>query len=292
MSGPVMMGHLILEWLARKELPRIPEPQLVMDDPIKIEAFMASGRENGILAFLYLFNSLQAAPLIKAGDRVLDLACGPGNQLMQMARINPQAHFVGLDASACMLDRAGAAMARSAISNVELVQGDITTLKPFANASFDCALCTMSLHHLPNVSSLKHAMVEAGRVLKPDGGAYIVDFGRLRRSSTQQFFAHDNSKLQLPEFTEDYLNSLRAAFSFDELSSAISLLKIESAIYRTALAPFMVVAKSSARRTLDAATINALKTIYAEMTADQQKNFRVFSRWFRAAGLRLPCELC
>lgn len=291
MSGPVMIGHLILECLARKELPRVPEPQLIMNDQLQVEAFMASGRENGILAFLYLFHSLQAAPVIKAGDRVLDLACGPGNQLMQMARINPRAHFVGVDASASMLARAEATMTRNNIRNVQLVQSDIRILEGFAKDSFDCVLCTMSLHHLPDMSSLRMAMTEAARVLKPDGGVYIADFGRLRRSSTQRFFAHDNSAHQLPEFTQDYLNSLRAAFSFDELSQAIALLGIDTTVFKTALAPFMVVAKSKPRRDLDEITRTEMKKIYSQMSAEQQKNFIVLSRWFRSAGLELPCEL-
>ena len=291
MSGPVMLGHLILECLTRKELPRIPEPDLIMDDPIKIEAFMESGLEDGVLAFLYLFHSLQAAPVIRAGDAVLDLACGPGNQLLQIARLNPSANFIGLDASESMLERASATLKRNGISNVQLVHGDMRKLENFASNSFDCVLCTMSLHHLSDVASLERAMTEAGRVLKPDGGTYIADFGRLRRRSTQHFFAHDNAKYQLPEFTEDYLNSLRAAFSFDELSKAIRLMKVDAAIHRTALAPFMVVARSKARRDLDAITVATIKKICAQMSVDQQKNFRVLSRWFRAAGLELPCEL-
>ena len=291
MSGPAMLGHLILECLTRKELPRIPEPQLVMDDPIKVEAFMARGREDGILAFLYLFHSLQAAPIIRNGDRVLDLACGPGNQLMQMARLNPHANFIGIDASESMLERASAAMRSNGIDNVQLVHGDITNLKNFPSKSFGCVLCTMSLHHLPDVLSLIRAMTEAARVLENDGGAYIADFGRLRRHSTQHFFAHDNSQYQSPEFTEDYLNSLRAAFSFDELSKAVSLLNIDTRIYKTALTPFMVIAKSKPRRDLDTHTIKMFKEIHSKLILDQKRNFLVFSRWFRAAGLELSFEV-
>jgi len=285
-----MLGHLILECLTRKELPRIPEPDLIMDDPIKIEAFMESGLEDGVLAFLYLFHSLQAAPVIRAGDAVLDLACGPGNQLLQIARLNPSANFIGLDASESMLERASATLKRNGISNVQLVHGDMRKLENFASNSFDCVLCTMSLHHLPDVLSLNRAMTEAGRVLKNDGGAYIADFGRLRRRSTQHFFAHDNSQYQSPEFTEDYLSSLRAAFSCDELSKAISLLNIETRIYKTALTPFMVIAKSKPRRDMDAHTMKMFKEIHAKLTVDQKKNFRVFSRWFKGGGLELACD--
>ena len=288
MSGPVMMGHLILERFARKELPRIPEPDLIMSDPQKVEAFMESGREDGILAFLYLFHLLQVAPIIREGDRVLDLACGPGNQLAQIARLNPRAHFIGVDASANMLERAGITLARSGIANVQLRHGDIRDLHDFAPRSFDGVMCTMSLHHLPDIASLQRAMAAAARVLKPNGGIYIADFGRLRRRGTQEFFANDNAAYQLPEFTRDYLNSLRAAFSFDELSAAIAQLNAAVTMHSTALAPFMIVAKSKPRRELDSVTQQSIKNIFSQMNAEQQRNFVVLSRWFRSAGLALP----
>ena len=50
MSVPAMMLHLVLERLSRRESRRVPEPNLVMDDPAQNAAFMESGGEDGILA--------------------------------------------------------------------------------------------------------------------------------------------------------------------------------------------------------------------------------------------------
>ena len=290
MSVPTMY-HLILERLSRHLPPRVPEPELIMHDPSQTAAFMEAGRENGILAFIYFYHALQITPVVRNGDRVLDLACGPANQLAQIALLNPLAHFVGLDASANMLDQARATLARLGVGNVALVSGDMTRLTGIDSFSMDCVICTMSLHHLPDLEALSSTMCEVRRVLKPGGGLYFVDFGRLKRASTQRFFAEDQRDRQPAQFTQDYLNSLKAAFSVAELSNAVAVLGPDVARHVTALAPFMVVFKSADRRELDAATRQLARELYRRMSMEQQKSFQSFARWFRAGGYDLPCTL-
>lgn len=286
-----MLIHLILERLAWRVLPRVPEPELIMQDLAQIAAFVEAGREDGILAFTYFFHALQITPVVRPGDRVLDLACGPANQLVQVARLNPRAHFVGLDASANMLDRARATLERCDISNVELVAGDMTCLTDIDNAVMDCVICTMSLHHLPDLAALAATMREVRRVLKPDGGLYVVDFGRFKRTGTQRYFAQARRDSQSVQFTQDYLHSLRAAFSVEELSGAAALLGPGIVRYLTPQVPLMVLFKSAGRRELDAATQRLARELYGRMTMAQQKDFQGFAHWLRGAGLALPCAL-
>lgn len=291
MSGPVMLAHLVLERLSRSTQPRELEPELVMDDLVQNEAFELAGREDGILAFLYLYQALQITPLVCPGDRVLDLGCGPANQLVQVARLNPQAHFTGLDASAEMLDLAHATIRRCGVDNIELMSGDMTKLDGFADASFDCVISTMSLHHLPDETALAATLRAARRVLKPAGGLYLVDFGRLRRVASQRYFAEDRSDVQPEAFTRDFFNSLRAAFSVDELSRAAQVFGGEVTRHATALAPFMVIFRSVARRKIDAQTMQIARVMYRQMSAGQQKDFRLYARWWRTGGLDLPFAL-
>lgn len=291
MSGPAMLAHLLLERLSRRVLARIPEPDLVMHDPAQVAAFVDCGRDEGLLAFTHLFHALHITPLVRPGDRVLDLACGPANQLAQVARLNPQAHFVGLDASATMLEVARTTLAHSALDNVELSTGDMTRLTAFGDASMDCVMCTMSLHHLPDTLALAHTLREVRRVLKPGGALYLVDFGRFKRTRTQHFFAHDRRDCQSARFTQDYLQSLQAAFSVAELRDATTPLGPDVVCYLTPLAPFMVVFKSMARRALDANTQSRMRQAYAGLTPAQQQDFRVFARWFRGGGYALPCTV-
>jgi len=286
-----MLAHLILERLSRRELERFPEPDLVMQDPTQVAAFVESGREDGVLAFTHFFHAAQITPLIRPGERVLDLACGPANQLARVAMLNPLAHFTGLDASPTMLEVARRTLRDAGVPNVQLMAGDMTHLHGVADGSMDCVVCTMSLHHLPDQSALQAAMGEMRRVLKPGGGLYVVDFGRLKRASTQRFFTLDRRNCQSEQFTRDYLHSLRAAFSLAELSSAAAVLSAGVLRFVTPLAPFMVVFKSAPRRALDPATELALRQQFARLSATQQQDFRVFARWFRGAGYALPCAL-
>lgn len=290
MSVPTML-HLILERLSWHELSRVPEPELIMHDPYQTAAFMEAGREDGILAFIYFYHALQIAPVVRDGDRVLDLACGPANQLAQIARLNPRSHFVGLDASANMLGQARTTLTRAGVSNVELLSGNMTQLTGIDDASMDCVISTMSLHHLPDLAALSSTMREVRRVLKPSGGLYFVDFGRLKRASTQRFFSEDWHERQSAQFTQDYLNSLKAAFSVEELSNAVTVLDPGVVRHLTALAPFMVAFKSADRRKLDTATRKLAQELYERMPTIQQQNFQAIARWFRAGGYDLPCTL-
>jgi ubiquinone/menaquinone biosynthesis C-methylase UbiE len=286
-----MIMHLALERLARRASVRVPEADLVMSDPTQNAAFRDAGREDGILAFMYLYHAVQITSVISPGDTVLDLACGPANQLVQIARLNPESRLVGLDASPVMLREAHATLQRCAIGNTELVLGDVTDLSGFRDGSMDCVVCTMSLHHLADLAALERAMREAGRVLKAEGGVYVVDFGRLKRLRTQRYFAQDWRQEQSEAFTQEYLRSLRAAFSADELTRAAVALGSGIERHVTPFAPFMVVFKSRSRRTWGADTRRLAHDLYGRLAPVQKRRFQILARWLRGAGCDLPLAL-
>lgn len=288
MSASVLI-HLLRERIFWRKQPRVPEPDLVMESVAQASSFSQAGETGGVLAFLYLYNALQITSVLRPGDRVLDLACGPANQLMQIAHLNPDVRFVGLDASPAMLERAQSTLARAHVSNVELVQGDMIRLINLEDASMDCVICTMSLHHLPDQAALCATLREVRRVLKPQGRFYLMDFGRLKLLRTQRFFADDLR--QSAQFTEDYFNSLRAAFSVEELSAAVAPLGPKMQRHVTVLAPFIVVFRSPFQRPMDPQTLQRAKEAFASLSAAQQDNFRSVANWFRISGYALPCDL-
>lgn len=284
-----VLTRLLHERISWHKQPRVPEPDLVMESVAQTVAFSQAGDALGVLSFLYLYNALQITTVLQPGDRVLDLACGPAHQLVQVALLNPAVRFVGLDASPAMLECAQGTLARAQVDNVELVQGDMTRLTGLEDASMDGVICTMSLHHLPDQVALCTALREVRRVLKPQGRFYLVDFGRLKRLSTQRFFAEDLQ--QSAQFTEDYFNSLRAAFSVEELSAAVAPLGPDVQRHVMVLAPFLIVFRSAFRRPLDAQALQRAKAAFAKLSAVQQDNFRSVADWFRISGYALPCEL-
>jgi ubiquinone/menaquinone biosynthesis C-methylase UbiE len=291
MSVAAMIGHLLLERLSRRVLPRIPETALVMEAPGQIQAFQAGGRDDGILTHIYFFHTVMSLPVIRPGDTVIDLACGPANQLAQIARLNPDTQFIGIDASPNMLELARATLTSNRIDNVTLRTGDITDPLDIDTGSIDCITCTMSLHHLPNTAALHKTMREIRRILKPGAGVYFADFGRLKRGATQKHFAYDRIELQSEQFTEDFLNSMQAAFSLDELSAAIQEIGAPIENFQTALAPFMTIFRSAARRSIDAELEATIKSLYENLTARQKRDFNNMARWFRLGGLRQPCKI-
>lgn len=288
MSAPAMIFHLLLEQLARHPLPRIPEAAAVMEDPQQVAAFADSGKDQGILNYIYLFHALMSAPLIAPGDVVLDLACGPANQLLRHARLHPDAHFVGMDASMRMLELAEQNLRQAGVHNVSLQQGDMTRLDGMAAASTDVVLCSMSLHHLMDNTALQHCMQQIARILRPLGGVYLADFGRLKRRATQRFFAYDRMDLQSPAFTADFLNSLQAAFSLTELQQAAAMLAQAPSCFHTALAPFMVVLRSAPRRVVDPGLQQRVQLAYQQLGPGERRDLHNLLRWFRPGGLRLP----
>ena len=286
-----MIGHLLLEKLARQVQTRVPETDLIMQAQDQVVAFMEGGRDEGILAYIYLFHAVMSLPVICPGDTVIDLACGPANQLAQIARFHPDTRFIGVDASPSMLALARGTLAANRLDNVTLQQGDVTQLTGFADQSADAVICTMSLHHLPDTAALAATMREIGRVLKPGGGVYLADFGRLKRAATQRFFAYDRQELQSDQFTADFLASMRAAFSTAEFTTALAEIGSPVHYHQTALAPFMIIGRSAARHPIGADLAAQVKASYAALSAGHRRNFDNFTRWFKAGGLELPCNV-
>lgn len=103
---------------------------------------------------------------LSGGERVLDLACGPGNFSRRFARITGQDGFVvGLDASPTMLAKGVAEARAEGLANIVFVRGDATAL-PLRDGSVDCVCCFAALHLFAEPFG---ALDEMRRVLGPGG---------------------------------------------------------------------------------------------------------------------------
>lgn len=248
MPNPALIPTFLRECLVSRSLPREPEPDLVMDDPHQVAAYVEAGRIDGVMAAAYLFHSARISQVIQGSQTVLDLGCGPATQLAQIAQFNPKISFTGLDLSSNMLADARRHVEALGLENVELRQGDITRLDAFADHSLDAVISTMALHHLPTLEHLEKCFAEVRRVLKPGGALYLTDFGRLKSLYSVIFFAYINARHQPHLFSLDYERSLRAAFLKEDFASLVakyfpSGVRVES----TFKVPFLVIAKTADR---------------------------------------------
>ncbi|HMJ72828.1 MAG TPA: methyltransferase domain-containing protein [Solirubrobacterales bacterium] len=139
---------------------------------------------------------------IEPGDRVLDVACGPGNFTRDFARAASDGLVVGIDASAPMLD---VAVRDTASDNVAYLRGDASAL-PFRDGSFDAICCFAALYL---IEEPMRALAEIVRVLAPGGRvALLTSCNRgplpaevtspvVRRLSGVRIFARDELKRTL-----------------------------------------------------------------------------------------------
>ena len=100
---------------------------------------------------------------------VVDIGCGEGYLTIEAARWARR--VVGIDRSAAVLTRARQLAERRRVSNVTWKRGDIQRL-PAADASFDVALLSQTLHHAADPGRAVH---EAVRVLRPGGRVLVLD---------------------------------------------------------------------------------------------------------------------
>lgn len=103
-------------------------------------------------------DALLAAAGIRAGARLLDVACGPG--FVSEAAAARGAGPVGLDVAVAMVERA-----RRRCPGLTFVQGDAQQL-PFADATFDAVTLNFGILHLAEPDA---ALAEARRVLVAEG---------------------------------------------------------------------------------------------------------------------------
>lgn len=278
------------ELLSRQSLRRTPEPDLVMSNPDNVEEYRRAGLIDGNGASLYLFSAIQLCQLIRPGDRVIDLACGPANLLLMVAELNPEAKFVGVDLSPEMLGCAEALRQSTGVRNVRLERGDITQLEGHADKSVDVVMSTLSLHHLPTLDLLTGCFAEIARVLRPDGGLYLLDFSRLKRKKTVEYFSYQRTQGLSRFLSEDYYNSMMAAFHLEDYRRLLPQLSGLRAprIAATFGVPFLAQIGTAPRTEATPRQQAYLRRYWDSMQKDQRKDFEAMRMFFRLGGLSVP----
>ncbi len=113
---------------------------------------------------------VHAAVAASPGERILDVGCGPGFYVAELAhRVGPSGAVVGVDGSPQMLS--AAASRTIGYDNVSLHEADVTSL-PVASESFDAALSVQVLEYVHDVPA---ALAEMRRALRVGGRVVLWD---------------------------------------------------------------------------------------------------------------------
>jgi len=147
--------------------------------------------------------------------RLLDVACGTGRTLHQIARAHPAMRLWGVD-----LSPAYVRLARRRLADVDEVALAVENAEqlPFADATFDVATSVYLFHELPR-NARRNAVRELFRVVRPGGLVVIEDSAQLVESAeigtALRQFPRDFHEPFYADYLEDDLAAMLAAQGFE-----------------------------------------------------------------------------
>lgn len=199
---------------------RIPEPEL-MEDAAQAEAYDRADFSESHGRRVDLFAARYGREL---EGEALDLGCGSGDILERFARKYPKARFTGLDGSASMLELAKARMARAGLlGRMDFVQALLPT-QDIPRKNYAVVMSHSLLHHL-HTPEVLWDMVK--RHASDGSFIFIAD---LRRPDSEAEAARIVDALSGDEpevLRRDFYNSLRAAFTAEEVKAQLQAAGLE-----------------------------------------------------------------
>ncbi len=143
------------------------------------------------------------------GKRLLDVACGTGRTLAQLADTHPDLKLYGLDLSPYYVQEARETLAD--VPNVSLVAENAEAM-PFADELFDVVTSVYLFHELPR-NARRRVIAEMRRVLRPGGLLVIEDSGQYAEAEEIRPF--------LDRFPEDFHEPFYKDYLKDDLAVAL-----------------------------------------------------------------------
>jgi ubiquinone/menaquinone biosynthesis C-methylase UbiE len=138
----------------------------------------------------------------------VDLGCGPGSLVKELALRFPQLLVIGLDISLPMIKLA---KERTRIENVAFVVADVHHL-PFQTQSIEMIVSHGAMHHW---RELHRALAEVKKVLAEKGFVYLSDLKR----DTPDELVEEIAALLNENQGRAFLNSIKAAYTVEELAA-------------------------------------------------------------------------
>lgn len=112
------------------------------------------------------------------GDKVLEIGCGTGRNLVKLAQAYPEARLIGMDVSQEMLATAAASTARAGLaSRIALFHADATAFNAWGLVGFPCFERVMISYALSMIPPWRKALAQALDLVAPGGSLEVADFG-------------------------------------------------------------------------------------------------------------------
>jgi ubiquinone/menaquinone biosynthesis C-methylase UbiE len=169
------------------------------------------------------------------GKRLLDVGCGTGRTLAQLAGAHPDLKLYGLDLSPFYVQEARETLAD--VADVSLVAENAEQM-PFADALFDVVTSVYLFHELPK-RARRRVFAEMYRVLRPGGLLVIEDSAQYAESEAIRVF--------LDRFPEDFHEPFYKDYLRDDLAVALAECGFAVEGVRPCFVAKVVVARKPAR---------------------------------------------
>ncbi|NVM38586.1 MAG: class I SAM-dependent methyltransferase [Candidatus Lokiarchaeota archaeon] len=186
------------------------------------EVATAFEKMTNFLPFKLLYRKvLSQLNVFNLKNSFVDVGCGSGNLIVQVAKKYPNLDLIGVDLSSEILELAKKkAVENNVNEKIVFKIGSVENL-PFPDKSVEFIITTLSLHHWEDP---KQAFEEIFRVLKDGGVLLIFDF---RRDARNFFYGllKFATKVVVPKALKkinEPLGSLKAGYVFSEISQIIS----------------------------------------------------------------------
>jgi ubiquinone/menaquinone biosynthesis C-methylase UbiE len=151
-----------------------------MDDPAVAAGFnRVAGWPQMRLLRRYV---VQRVAKLKRAGQAVDIGCGPGHLVFDLARQMPRLRLTGIDMSDEVLAQAKSYAAQVGFGDrIRFKKGSAQDV-PYPARSFDLVVSTLSLHHWHEPVAV---LDEVARILRPGGAFLIFD---LRRDMAAPFY--------------------------------------------------------------------------------------------------------
>ena len=123
------------------------------------------------------------------GQRVLDLACGPGGWALQVAHAYPKVEVIGVDRASAVVEYARALAFSQGLDNAHFQMADVRSMLPFAAQSFDLVNGRFLLSAICR-NGWPSLLAECRRVLRP-GGVLQLTEGKLVLTTSEPIGAFE-----------------------------------------------------------------------------------------------------
>jgi SAM-dependent methyltransferase len=198
-------------------MPRVLEAE-VMDDPEQALVYARADFEEENQGFVDRFR--EYFPEMTTGH-VVDLGCGPADIPIRLVRAMPDLRVTGDEASAPMIEIGQQAVSAAGLSHRIMLQRSRfqTCVADLADAVISNSLA----HHVPNPLQFWYAIK---KLAKPGAIVLVMDLLRPATVEDAQDIVDRYAAQEPAILRRDFLNSLLAAFSEDEVAAQLAELNL------------------------------------------------------------------